>query len=351
MNELTLFDPMMTLVAQNIKNREATPEESLIIDVAIVNNENQRRSLAWLAREGKTWKNITNPATGEMFESFEEYGKFRLKLEKTNLHDLANAYRVQSVLQNSDMSEKEIPLRSAIQLNKLPDSAMPETYQHAIELAREEGKKLGAKHVEEAVNEWREKHEQAQKRISFLEMDKKAIHEQNDNLRNEIAYKVDAKAEVKAAEMKAQIILENQQAIADAKRIADNLAGELERLKKEQEKAIKDGIGKKMLELDNEIRSKKYSIERQERMIADLRKTYQNLDSKVGALSVHKEAIKSIKSDLTSLTVSFSDAFDTGTIPNEVTGDWSAIYDALSKLLTQMAEWRGNSALIGELVD
>ena len=44
-----------------------------------------------------------------------------------------------------------------------------------------------------------------QKRLDWLEMDKKAIHEQNDRLRNEIAYKVDAKAEAKAAEMKAQI--------------------------------------------------------------------------------------------------------------------------------------------------
>lgn len=85
-----------------------------------------------------------------MFASFEEYGKFRLGLEKDSLYLLANSFHIEGILKNSNMLEKDLPLRSARELNKLPDSAIPETYQHAIELAREEGKKLGAKHVEEA---------------------------------------------------------------------------------------------------------------------------------------------------------------------------------------------------------
>lgn len=170
---------------------------------------------------------------------------------------------------------------------------------------------------------------------------------QRNELRDNQAQIIDAKA----AEMKAQIILENQQAIAEAKRIAENAQGELERLKKEQQKAIKDGIGKKMLELDNEIRSKEQSILSLEKRTAELNATKNLLNKEVGSIQLHKQIIEGVKKDLSSLAIGFADAFDTGTIPNEVTGDWSAIYDALSKLLTQMSEWRGNSALIGELVD
>jgi hypothetical protein len=57
------------------------------------------------------------------------------------------------------------------------------------------------------------------------------------------------------------------------------------------------------------------------------------------------------------LTVSFSDVFDTTAIPSEVTGEWDAIFYAISKLKKQMAEWRDqytpleSMALVGELVD
>ena len=40
-------------------------------------------------------------------------------------------------------------------LSKVEPADRQEVWNEAIELAREEGKKLGAKHVEEAVNQWK----------------------------------------------------------------------------------------------------------------------------------------------------------------------------------------------------
>ena len=59
------------------------------------------------------------------YESFEAFGLKEFGLEKSSLYDLANAHRVESVLRNSSMLEKELPLRQTNQLNKLSDTDIP----------------------------------------------------------------------------------------------------------------------------------------------------------------------------------------------------------------------------------
>lgn len=189
--------------------------------------------------------------------------------------------------------------------------------------------------------------ESAEAKVRFQALTVEAVEKQNTELRNRDQSLIDAKV----AEAKAVLILENQQAIAEAKRIAENAQGELEHLKKERDNQIRLGVSSELQKYDSEIAQKTRQIEYQKQELEKMQKIKYELDAEVGALAVHKKAIEKIKDNLSFLTVSFSDAFDTGTIPSEVTGDWSAIYDALSKLLTQMTEWRSDSALIGELVD
>lgn len=179
--------------------------------------------------------------------------------------------------------------------------------------------------------------DQKQKRINFLELDKEATVKQNDELRNQLAFKVDEQVQARLAEERATLILENQQAIAENKRLAENAQHELERLKREQEKAIADGVTLELNKLDTEIKQKRYQVECYERDLTDLKKVKSELDAEVGALAVHKEAIKNIKEHLSFLTVSFTDAFDTACIPNEVIIEWESIHYALSKLQKQMA--------------
>lgn len=342
MNELTLFDPMMTLVAQNIKTREATHEESLIIDTAWVNAESSIRGLAWLSREGKTWKNLVNPKTGENYTSFEEYGLEKFDYSKTQLHALANAFRVEKALVGTPT--KELPLSQTEPFRALPDSAIPETYQHAIELAREEGKKLGAKHVEEAVAEWKLKNEslqsdlmakvqqldEKQKRINWLELDKEATIKQNDQLRNDLAFKVEEKVEERIAGERAKLILENQDAIAQAKREAENAQAELERLKKEQAKAIKDGVFSEIQKCKTEIDQLEYRRESLQKQTADLSKARDLLEKENGIVKQHLESISTIGEAIQDIKCALYLAEERGAIPVELINEWSALNYALS---------------------
>jgi chromosome segregation ATPase len=190
-----------------------------------------------------------------------------------------------------------------------------------------------------------------QARLDWLEMDKKAIHEQNDRLRNTLAFEVDKRATEKLELERAKLTLENQEAIAQSKRIAENAVAELERLKKERDNQIKLGVSSELQKYDSEIAQKTRQIEYQKQELEKMQKIKHELDVEVGALAVHKKAIEKIKDNLSFLAVSFSDAFETETIPTETVSDWTAIYDALNKLVTQMREWRENNTLIGELVD
>jgi hypothetical protein len=198
-----------------------------------------------------------------------------------------------------------------------------------------------------------DKIKEKQKRINWLEIDRKGVIEQNDELRNRDQAVIDAKV----AEAKAQLILENQQAIADAKRERDNAQSKIERLKKERDVKIKNGIEKGLQDLDVEIRQKQSAIDYQKSEIEKLSQIKREIDVEVGALAIHKKAIERIKDNLSFLGVSFSDAFETNVIPSEVSGEWDAIFYAVSKLKKKMAEWRDSTAplesaaIIGELVD
>lgn len=180
-----------------------------------------------------------------------------------------------------------------------------------------------------------------------------AASRQRDELRDNQQQIIDAKL----SEERAKLVLENHQAIAEAKREHDNTKSEIERLKREQTKAISDGIGKKMLELDNEIRSKEQSVLTLENRTNELLETKRSLDKEVGLIQVHKQAFEAASKELHAFTTSFAEAFDTREIPAECFNDWQSLHYGISKLKKQMGQWfddkapKDTEALIGELVD
>ena len=180
-----------------------------------------------------------------------------------------------------------------------------------------------------------------------------AASRQRDELRDNQQQIIDAKL----SEERAKLVLENHQAIAEAKREHDNTKSEIERLKREQTKAISDGIGKKMLELDNEIRSKEQSVLTLENRTNELLETKRSLDKEVGLIQVHKQAFEAASKELHAFTISFAEAHDTREIPAECFNDWQSLHYGISKLKKQMGQWfddkapKDTEALIGELVD
>lgn len=328
---------------------DMTLEEAQAKHAQLKSLESVMRSNLLEMRDRKGWKVLG-------YASFSEYGEKEWGFSQSYISRLTNAAAIQEKL-NMPMGINDIPERTLRPLGKVPDADKPAVYEEAVERALAEGKKLGAKMMEEIVAEHMAKNSQLQKRIDWLELDKEETVKQSDELRNQLAFKVDEQVQAKLADERAKLILENQQAIAENKRLAENAQHELERLKREQEKAISDGVTLELNKLTTEMNQKRYQIECYERDLNDLKKVKSELDAEVGALAVHKQAIKEIKNHLSFLTTSFADAFDTSVIPTEVAGEWDAIYFAISKLKKQMSEWRDSKApieseaLIGELVD
>lgn len=184
-------------------------------------------------------------------------------------------------------------------------------------------------------------------RIMFNESNKKC-NELRDNQQQIIDARVN--------EEKAKMILENQEAIAQVKRERDNAKNDIEKLKKERDQQIELGVKRGLQEMDTEIAKKQYQIDSYNRDIEKLREIENGLEREVGFLQTHKEAIKEIKENLSHLTVSFHDAFETNCIPDEVFNEWQSISYAVKKLNSQMLEFIANHspihshAIEGELV-
>jgi hypothetical protein len=278
------------------------------------------------------------------YESWEEFGAKEFDYSVQYLNRITTAASIQKSLETI-VSEGEIKETHLRPLTSIPENERAAIWKEANRKAEEVGKERTAKMVQDAVNEWKAKHDAVQN-------DLLAVKQQNDDLRGNI----DAKVSAVIATERAALILENSNTIAQVERERDNAANDIERLKREQDKAITDGIGKKMLELDNEIRSKEQSIYVLEKRTAELLETKSSLDNEVGLIQVHKRILESAKTELQAFTISFAEAFDTGTIPSEVTGDWQQIRTAIKQLDSKMDEFFTDNApidgavLVGELV-
>lgn len=244
-------------------------------------------------------------------------------------------------------------LRQAIELLNAPEEVKTE-----VTAKIEAGEDVTVKEIQRLKKEAADNKallDEKQKRLDWLEMDSKAVKKQNDQLRNDLAFKVEAKANEKLEQERAGLILENQQAIAEAKREAENAKGEIERLKKDQAQAIKDGVQIELSRIENEIHKKEIALKGLSERVDVLQQTKNSLDEEVGALQTHKNAIEKVKDNLSFLTVNFTNAFDTACIPVDVMPEWESVFYALTKLQKQMAgflaENRDNvRAIEGELV-
>ena len=190
-------------------------------------------------------------------------------------------------------------------LYMLAAPSMPDEVRTEIIERVENGETVDLKEIQrlkrEAI-ETAQKLESAEAKVRFQALTVDAVVKQNNELRSRDQSLIDAKV----AEAKAVLILENQQAIAENKRIAENAQSEIERLKREQEKAIEHGVKIELGKLETEMNQKRYQIEVNARELEELKKVRRELDAEVGALAIHKDAIKNIKIELASLTMQFT---------------------------------------------
>jgi chromosome segregation ATPase len=199
---------------------------------------------------------------------------------------------------------------------------------------------------------------EATAKVNFQKLTVDAINQQNDDLRNTITAQITAGVAEKLAVEREAMMQKNIDAIHAAEEKAKQAQSDLEKLKKEQAQAIKDGVKTELSKLDSEIRGKESVISMYQKDIEKLNKTKSELDLEVGALVTHNESIKTFKDYLLVLLGEFNNASDTHTIPIETLNDWKSIESALFDITNKVSAWLKNNspsvnqgAIEGELVN
>ncbi len=186
------------------------------------------------------------------------------------------------------------------------------------------------------------------RKVSFQKTTVDEIEKQNNELRNELAFKVNEKVEERIAGERAKLILENQDAIAQAKRERDNAQSELDRLKKEQEKAIKDGVSSEINKRKIEIDQLEYKVDSLKVQTVELTRARDLLDTQNGIVKQHLESIGTIGEAIQDIKAALYLAEERGAIPIELINEWSSLNFALSAVSKEFSAFcnRENGTVI-----
>ncbi len=190
--------------------------------------------------------------------------------------------------------------------------------------------------------------DEAEAKVRFQKLTVDAVEKQNDELRNRDQALIDAKV----GEERAKLILENQDAIAQAKREADNAKAEIERLKKDQAKAIKDGVFSEIQKRKTEIDQLEYRVESLQKQTTDLSNARDLLEKENGIVKQHLESIGTIGEAIQDIKCALYLAEERGVIPVELINEWSALNYALSGVSKEFVAFcnRENHVINGDIL-
>lgn len=156
---------------------EMTLDEARETDRLIKRHINTTRYLLLDMRDRKGWK-----ALG--FESFKEYGEKELGYEERHIYRLVDAAEIglQIGTDQLDSQPAESQLRP---LKSLPEAERKAIWDEATRKAEEEGAKLTAKRVEEAVSEWKKRQQESQAESNERRKKIRELEQQVDLLKAE----------------------------------------------------------------------------------------------------------------------------------------------------------------------
>jgi hypothetical protein len=190
--------------------------------------------------------------------------------------------------------------------------------------------------------------DEAEAKVRFQKLTVDAVEKQNTELRDRDQALIDAKV----GEERAKLILENQDAIAQAKREADNAKAEIERLKKDQAKAIKDGVFSEIQKRKTEIDQLEYRVESLQKQTTDLSNARDLLEKENGIVKQHLESIGTIGEAIQDIKCALYLAEERGVIPVELINEWSALNYALSGVSKEFVAFcnRENHVINGDIL-
>jgi hypothetical protein len=239
------------------------------------------------------------------FESWADYAIKEWGYSENYLNRLANAARIQSVI--VPIGTNEIPESHTRELANLPnDDAMREVY----DLVSAENEKITAKAIQDAVNEWKAKHD--------------AVQHELLTTRNNQAEIIEAKVSAAISTEQANLVVESSSAMQALQKQLSDAQDKIAQQKKDFEKGVKEGVAREMRAKEWDVERLEYKKERVAKDIAELQKTEKGLlDKQIGAVQRHQEIIKKVKDDLASVGINLWDLLDDRpSTPIEVLHDW-----------------------------
>ena len=293
---------------------EMTLDEARETDRLIKRHINTTRYLLLDMRDRKGWK-----ALG--YESFKDYGEKELGYQEAYVYRLVDAAEISLQLGYSPdspigESPKETHLRP---LKSVPEDERKAIWDEAMRKAEEEGAKLTAKRVEDAVTEWKQRSQDWHRQ--YLD-ERNKLRQVEFELSETLKRKPDQPADYETAKARAA-----------------QLETELANLKREQDKLVNRQVKDKLREYQYEVDE----MERRKTTLQDkvdrMKDYLASLDREARRLEVHQKVIEENRLHLISLAAFLSDedpVQDADTLKR-----WRALADMLAEAMTAVRQYSG----------
>lgn len=259
---------------------EMTLEEARETDRLIKRHINTTRYLLLDMRDRKGWK-----ALG--YESFKEYGEKELNYQERHLYRLVDAAEIGMQI-GTDQLDSQPPESQLRPLTAVPEDVRKQIWDEATKKAEAEGEKRTAKHVEQAVAEWKQRSEE--------------FRDDANKYR-----KMAREATQKAEQLQAALSLE-QEATAlphdylAAKEKAGSLEKEIEKLKREQQSTIEAQVRAKMRGYQSEVDDMERRKAQIEESVQRKQAYLESLSSEVKRAETHMRVIDGVRQKLIGLS-------------------------------------------------
>ena len=182
-------------------------------------------------RDRKGWK-----ALG--YESFVEYGEKELGFASTHLYRLAESAEISLQIGYSPIGENVQPPEGQLRpLTQVPESVRKEIWDEATRKAEEAGKKVTAKAVSEAVEEWKQRSEDWRQQSNGQRKKIRDLEQQIDLLQARPAEPV-------------TVIPDDYEALKQAKQ---DLQFDLADLRQKQRELVRQQVAEKLRERESEL--------------------------------------------------------------------------------------------------
>jgi len=284
---------------------EMTLEEARETDRLIKRHINTTRYLLLDMRDRKGWQ-----ALG--YESFKEYGEKELGYQENYIYKLVNAAEISLQIGfDPDCTMVQPSERQLRPLTQVLEEERKAIWDEAMRKAEEEGAKLTAKRVEDAVAEWKQRSK---------DWHHQYIDERDKRRQVEIEL---SETFNRALELeKSGVVPEDYET---AKTQLATLESELARIKAEQSRMVNDQVKAKLRERETELAEMEQRKTLMEDQVERMKAYMASLDSDIKRAEVHQKVIEEQRLHLISLAAFISDMEPINT--PETVRRWLALAD------------------------